>query len=103
MRDQCADRSWTEDDGRTIQLSADSVGKILSQLGNVLGPLTQWRHPDLESAQPPIEIMSKFALINFGFQILIRRGQHTRICRCRLDSANGQEPLVLYRAQQLAL
>src|SRR5579863_3476301 len=77
--------------------------KMLHQARDVLAPVAQWRHANLDHLDSIIEVLAKATLSHHRFEVLVGRGDDAHIRRERLIAADSLEALLLDDAQQLRL
>ncbi len=81
----------------------DLVHEVGDQLGNVLAPLGEARHPDRHDAQPVKQVLAEAAGRDLAREIARRRGYHPHVDMNAHGAADALEVLVDQDAQDLAL
>ena len=77
--------------------------KVVRQLDDVVGPLPQWRHRDLNAGEPVIQIRPKETLLHQPRQRPVRRRYDAGVHAAHAMTADALDGDLLNRPQQLRL
>ena len=73
------------------------------ELGNILDPLAERRHPQVDHVEPVVEIFAEGALLDLGLQIAVGCSHDLHVDRHRLRGAHGQHFSLLQHSEQFRL
>ena len=77
--------------------------EVARQLGDVVAPLAQRRHVDLDAAQPVVQVGAEEPLLDHPGERPVGRGDDARVHPLAAGAADALDGQVLHRAQQLGL
>src|SRR5260221_11943810 len=87
--------------------SAESFARFLQKerrkLGKILSPFAQRWQPDLQDAQPKVQILSEVSVANALREIAVRRREHAHVDLARFRGADTANLGILQYAQQPGL
>src|SRR5947208_16212772 len=79
------------------------LNEMLHHLRNILAPLSQWRHANLDHFYSIIEVLAEAILRDARFEILVGSGYYADVDADCLIAADPFELLFLQHSQQLGL
>jgi len=98
-----AHRGLSQPFRRQPVVAADLLEERMGQLGDVLAPPAQRRHPDGDDVEPEVEILAEAAPGGQLAQIAVAGRQHAHVDPHRARAADAHELPLLQHAQELRL
>ena len=77
--------------------------EMLDEQRNVLGPLTQRRHDQLDDVEAIVEVLAKSSAFDLGFEVAIGRSDDADVVLLLGDAADPLDLALLQDAKQLHL
>lgn len=78
---QCLQRSGLDLRHGLLVVSGNGFQQVLRQFRNVLRPLPQWRHVELDHVEPIVEILAEQPLFDAPGEILVRGADDAHVDR----------------------
>ena len=88
---------------RHVGVARDALEHAFADLLQVLEPLAQRRHADLDDVEPVVQVLPELAGQHLGAEVLVGRTQQPHVDRLLADGAHRPHRALLDRAQQLGL